>query len=54
MTPSKTVVKVHKGSTYVFIPEKGRGFKVSKKGSSIYWYQKNTSVVDAKKKYDSL
>jgi hypothetical protein len=48
----KTVVKTYKGKTYVFIPEAGRGYKVSARGFSTYWYQQTTSVVMAKKKMD--
>ena len=48
-----TVVKSYQGRTYVFVPEKGRGYKVSAKGYSTYWYQSTTSVREAKRRMDS-
>ena len=52
-TTKKTVVKSYQGRTYVFVPEKGRGYKVSAKGYSSYWYQSTTSVREAKRRMDS-
>lgn len=52
-TYKKTVVKSYQGRTYVFVPEKGRGYKVSAKGYSTYWYQSTTSVREAKRRMDS-
>ncbi|WP_169303359.1 hypothetical protein [Pedobacter cryophilus] len=52
-TAKKTVVKSYSGKTYVFVPEKGRGYKVSAKGFGSSWYQSTASVRDAKKKMDS-
>ena len=45
--------KNYQGRTYVFVPEKGRGYKVSAKGYSTYWYQSTTSVREAKRRMDS-
>lgn len=48
----KTVVKSYQGRTYVFVHEKGRGYKVYAKGYSAYWYQSTTSVREAKRRMD--
>jgi hypothetical protein len=53
MATRKTVVKTYLGKTYVFIPEKGKGYKVSAKGFGTYWYQSTTSVREAKQRMDS-
>lgn len=53
MRTKKTVVKAYLGKTYVFIPERGRGYKVSAKGFSTYWYQSRVSVREAKRRMDS-
>ncbi len=53
MKANKKTVKSYQGRTYVFVPEKGRGYKVSAKGYSTYWYQSTTSVREAKRRMDS-
>jgi hypothetical protein len=49
----KTVVKSYKGRTYVFVPERGRGYRVSAKGFQSYWYQSRISVREAKRRMDN-
>ena len=48
----KTVIKSYQGRTYIFVPEQGRGYKVSAKGYSTFWYQSTTSVREAKRRMD--
>ncbi len=51
-TTKKTVVKFYQGRTYVFVPENGRGYKVSAIGYSTYWYQSRPSLREAARRMD--
>ena len=53
MATKKTVIKKYLGKSYVFVPEKGRGYKVSASGFSTCWYQTTTSVREAKRRMDN-
>ncbi len=52
MKTTKRIVKNYKGYSFVFIPERGRGYKVSAQGFGSYWYQDTASVREAKRRME--